>query len=104
MSDGDDYGDWQSPGGGYGGSQQPGTLYASREPKAKPAKPPAKAAPTRPAAHEVRLHLYLPMPQTRQEFVNYLDYSWDQTGLGPFSAMGVTLTLITDEKKGIEDL
>ena len=31
-----DYGDWQDPGGGYGGSQQPGTLYADAGTAAPP--------------------------------------------------------------------
>jgi hypothetical protein len=44
---GDDYGDLQSPGGGYGASQQAGTMYAGKgaQPKQKgapPKKPPSK--------------------------------------------------------------
>jgi hypothetical protein len=43
----DDYRDWQSPEGGYGDSQQPGTLYAAKGAKggkagAKPSKPKLK--------------------------------------------------------------
>jgi len=96
----DDYRDSQNPGSGYSGSQQPGT-YAQN---AKPAQqPPPKPAPPPPVVSDVRLHLYLPIPQKPQAFVDYLDFSWDNTGIGPFSAFGVTLSLFTNPKQGIAD-
>jgi hypothetical protein len=96
----------QNP-GGYGASQQPGTLYAGKAQSPQSTTPPTKTPPARTPASDVRLHFYLPLPpddQAKQAFVDYLDYSWDKTGTGPFSALAVRLTLITDEKKGIQDL
>lgn len=98
MGDQSGYGSSQNPGGGYGGGQQPGT-YANN---AKPNQAPKPAAP-RPIVSDVRLHLYLPIPRGHQAFVDYLNHSWDNTGITPFGAFGVSLTLIENEKKGIED-
>ena len=92
-----DYSSSQNPKGGYGGSQQPGTPA-----NAKPSQPP-QPAPPRPTVADVRLHFYLPIPQGPQAFIEYLNYSWDKTGIGPFDPFGVTMTLLEDEKKGIED-
>ena len=88
---GDDgnYGDSQKPGGGYGGSQQPGT-YANNAKPSQAVTP--KLAKPRTRVSDVRLHLYLPIPRGHQAFVDYLDYSWDNTGIGPFSAFGVSLS------------
>ncbi len=100
----DDYSDWQSPEGGYGTSQQPGTLYADKSTaKQKPPQPP-KPTVVRAVVRDVRLHFYLPIPRGHQAFVDYLDFSWDKTGIGPFTAFGVSLSLLTDEKKGIDEL
>ena len=95
-----DYSDSQNPGGGYAGSQQPGTYAKNATPK-QPAPP--KPVPPRPTVSDVRLHLYLPIPRGHQAFVEYLDYSWDNTGIGPFGAFGVSLSLLTDAKQGIAD-
>lgn len=93
------YGNSQNPPGGYGASQQPGSSGKNAKPNQavtpKPAKPRATVS-------DVRLHLYLRIPRSHQAFVDYLDYSWDNTGIGPFSAFGVTLSLLTNQKQGIE--
>jgi hypothetical protein len=52
MSDVDDYGDWQSPEGGYGDNQQPGTLYADKGTVA-PKPPPAKTGTSAPSTPKV---------------------------------------------------
>ncbi len=96
-----DYSDSQNPGGGYAGSQQPGTYAKNATPKQAP---PPKPVPPRPTVSDVRLHLYLPIPLGHQAFVDYLDYSWDNTGIGPFGAFGVSLSLLTNAKQGIADL
>jgi hypothetical protein len=99
----DDYRDVQNPGAGYGSSQQPGPLYAGKGGSASQATQPQKPPAARAAVQDVRLHFYLPIPQSPQDFVDYLDYSWDKTGIGPFTAMSVTLSMLTDAKKGIDD-
>ena len=77
-----------------------GSLFASPD---KPAKTKAiQPAAVRAKIREVRLHLYLGMPQTVQEYMNFLDYSWDKTGFGPFGSMGVDLTPLEDKKNGVE--
>jgi hypothetical protein len=62
-------------------------------------------APMLKAVRDVRLHLYLPIPRPvgvsaldgREALVEYLDYH------GPFSALGVSLTLLTDASNGIAE-
>lgn len=93
-----DYGSSQNPGGGYGGSQQPGT-YPKNAPPKQPPQPPAP----RPFVTDVRLHMYLPIPRGHQAFIDYMNHSWDNTGFGPFYPFGVTMTLFENEKKGLED-
>lgn len=93
-----DYSSSQNPGGGYSGSQQPGTSANN----AKPVTPPQPPAP-RPIVNDVRLHFYLPIPKGHQAFIDYINYSWDNTGMGPFDPFGVTLSLFENEKKGLED-
>jgi hypothetical protein len=82
-------------------------LFAAPDdkPGKKPGKtpPPAKVAKTRAAVRDIRLHLYLSMPQTPDEFVEYLNYSWDKTGIGPFDLFGVTFTKLTNAKQGIDE-
>jgi hypothetical protein len=94
-----DYGSSQNLAGGYGGSQQPGTYANNAKPKQQPPKPPAP----RPIVSDIRLHMYLPIPRGHQAFINYMNHSWDNTGLGPFDPFGVTMTLFENEKKGLED-
>jgi hypothetical protein len=65
-------------------------------------KSPPKAQP-RAAVRDVRLHLYLSIPHGRKALKEYLDYSWDQSGLGPFSTRGVRLTLLTDASQGLAE-
>lgn len=90
------YGNLQNPGPGYGGSQQPGAPAG----KAKPGRPPTPPAP-RPIASDIRLHFYLPIPRGHQAFIDYLNFSWDKTGLGPFDPFGVSMTLLDNPKTGI---
>lgn len=52
---------------------------------------------------DVRLHLYLPLPRGKAALVDYLDHSWDSTGIGAFSSLGATLSLLTDEANGISE-
>lgn len=91
------------------GTEDRGTrdLFAAPDdkPSKKPGKtPPAKVAKVRAAVRDIRLHLYLPIPQTPDEFVEYLNYSWDKTGLGPFDHFsGVSLTPLTDQKQGLAE-
>ena len=92
------YGNLQHPGGSYGGSQQPGSSANN----AKPGRSPTPPAP-RPIVSDVRLHFYLPIPQGHQAFLDYLNFSWDKTGLGPFDPFGVSMTLLENPKTGIED-
>jgi hypothetical protein len=99
----DDYRDVQNPGAGYGSSQQPGPLYADKGAAAPQSTKAQKPAAVRATIQDVRLHFYLPIPQTPKAYVEYLDYSWDKTGVGPFTAMSVTLSMLTDAKKGIDD-
>jgi hypothetical protein len=80
-------------------------------PSATPGKPvtTAPAKPSTPVAapavvRDIRLHFYLPIPGGKTAFVEYLDYSWDKTGIGPFTAVGTSLSLLTDESKGIAEL
>lgn len=93
-----DYGSSQHPGASYRGSQQPGT-YASNT---KPKQPPKPTAP-RPIVSDIRLHMYLPIPHGHQAFIDYINFSWDGTGFGPFFPFGVTMTLFENEKTGIEE-
>ena len=92
-----DYSNSQNPGGGYSGSQQPGTYTNNAKPK-QPPKPPAP----RPMVNEVRLHFYLPIPGGPTAFKKYLNHSWDNTGMGPFD-FGVSMPVYDDPKKGLED-
>ena len=94
-----DYTSSQNPGGGYSGSQQPSTSTNN----AKPIPPPKPPGP-RPIVSDVRLHMYLPIPRGHQTLIDFMNHSWDNTGVGPFESFGVTLTLFENEKRGLEDL
>ena len=98
--DQDNYGKAQNPTGSYRGSQQPGTYANNAKPNQQVTPKPATP---RPMVSDVRLHLYLPLPQSHQAFMDYLDYSWDKTGIGPFSAFGVSLSLLSNTKQGIDE-
>jgi hypothetical protein len=96
-------------GGGVRGIDDRGTGdRGTRDGFASPGKPakakPVTPVPVRASVSDVHLHLYLPIPNGKAAFVDYLDYSWDKTGMSPFSSFGVSLTLFTDEAKGITDL
>lgn len=91
------------------GTEDRGTRDLFAAPDDKPSKksgkipPPAKTPPKRAAVNDIRLHLYLSMPQTPAAFVKFLNFSFDGTGLGPFDPFFVSLTPLTDVKQGLTD-
>lgn len=81
-------------------STRPRLAAAGKTPKAKPATPPAP----RSQVTDVRLHFYLPIPYGASHVVKFLDFDWENTGLGGlFTFRGISLTLLTNANKGIAD-
>jgi hypothetical protein len=85
--------------GNYTKSQNPAGGYQKPNPTSAPPKP----AKPRALVTDVRLHMYLSIPRGHQKFVDYLEFSWDGTGISPFGAFGVSLTLLTNVKQGLDD-